>query len=91
MIMHLKVTNTLTGMEWIEENKPHSWESLCLDIMKHHKKFCLVWCDIEGLFTFNGGTEWAMADECGNWDFLPDEYVVEEICDNNFKIAGKKK
>ena len=74
--MKLKVTNTKTGKSWTEENTNHSWQELCLDIMKSHKDFHLIYCDIEGILKF--GEDWYVLDECGSWEYLPKEYQVEK-------------
>ena len=83
--MKLKVTNTKTGKVWIEENTNHSWQDLCLDIMKEHKEehkdFYLVYCDLEGILKLND--IWYMLDECGNWEYMPEEYKIEEIEESN--------
>jgi hypothetical protein len=85
----LKVTNTKTGKVWIDDNNPHSWTDLCLAIMKEHKDFNLVYCDIECLAKGSSWAEvdgiwivkdtWYMLDECGRYEYLPEEYLVEEI------------
>jgi hypothetical protein len=75
--MKLKVTNTKTGKVWIEENINHSWADLCMDIINEHKEFRLVYGDIEGMTEIND--TWYILDECGDWEYLPEEYEVEKI------------
>lgn len=75
--MKLKVTDTETGTVWIRENANHYWEELCLFIMDRHKDFSLIWCDIEGLLRLD--SQWYMLDECGKWEYLPEEFIVEEL------------
>ena len=90
--MKLKVTDKTTGDFWIDDNLPHSWKKLCLFIMERYPDFHLIWCDIECLakgFTWKckdkenlkdwyQAEQWYMLDECGRYEPLPDEFVVEE-------------
>lgn len=88
-MQRLKVTDTKTGKEWIEDNHPHSWQDLCLFIMKRYDDFNLIYCDIECLA--KGQTwkdidseckvcdEWYMLDECGRYEPMPEEFKIEEV------------
>jgi hypothetical protein len=85
-MQRLKVTDTKTGQEWIQNNQPHSWADLCLHIMKRHKEFSLTYCDIECIckgFSWNLKNEleevYYMLDECGRWEYIPEEYKIEEV------------
>jgi len=79
--MKLKVIDTKTGKEWISENSNHYWEDLCLFIMDRYKDFRLIWCDIEGLLCLDN--QWYMLDECGKWEYLPEEFKVEEVVEDD--------
>ena len=72
--MRLEVTNTETGVFWIEENENHSWESLCRDAGLAGQ---LCQCDLECLLKHPDGT-WYLLDECGRWAYLPTKYTVVE-------------
>lgn len=74
--MKLKVTNTKTGKVFEQENTNHAWNELCKDMCKTHPNN-LICCDIECLLT--GGKIWYLLDECGNWEYLPAHYTVEEV------------
>lgn len=85
----MKVTDTKTGKVWNEVNASHSWSDLCLHIMERYPDFHLIWCDIECLAkgktwkvmpdnSWQVGDQWYMLDEMGRYEYLPDEYVVEE-------------
>jgi hypothetical protein len=74
--MILKVTNLKTGEVWTEENTNHSWEKLALSILKDlNHQSALVYCDIEGLAQIDD--QWYILDECGNWEYIPDHYMIE--------------
>ena len=78
--MKYKVTNTKTGQFWIEENEPHSWEELTLDIQKDTK--CgeclrLIYCDMEGIVFLNGA--WLILDECNHYCSIPDHYTIKGV------------
>jgi len=79
----LKVTNTKTGKVWVEENAPHSWEGLVLDMLKVDKDIKLVWCDMECLVECPYGVGWYALDECGAWEYIPGHYTVEVIGEHN--------
>ena len=78
--MKLKVIDKISGKVWIEENKPHSWEELCLFIMDRHEYFKLIYCDIEAIVKHEN--HWLMLDECGSYEFIPDEFIVEAVSDS---------
>ena len=79
----LKVTDTKTGKTWVQDNHPHSWQDLCVFIMKRHKDFQLVYCDIECIakgqtwLTTGIAEQWYMLDECGRYECMPEEFKVE--------------
>jgi hypothetical protein len=73
----LKVTNKKTGKTWMEENRNHSWKDFCLEMLKNHPDMCLVWCDIEGIAKMDD--TWYLLDETGRWEYIPEEYSVEEV------------
>ena len=74
--MILKVTNIKTGEVWIEENTNHSWTDLALEIIKGLPDSFLVYCDIEGIVMLND--IWYILDECGHWEYIPENYKVEK-------------
>ena len=78
--MILKVTNKESGKCWTETNESHSWQPFVLDWMKHDNTIHLVYCDMECLLKGPDG-QWYALDECGNWEYIPDWYKVEEMKD----------
>lgn len=76
-MMKLKVTNRVTGEVWIEENERHSWEKLCLDMMKADDRIHLIWCDIWKIVKIDG--DWIMLDECGHWETISDIYDIVKV------------
>jgi hypothetical protein len=75
--MKLKITNKITGKSWTEENRNHAWEDLVLEMYKTRKSCSLVYCDIEAIICFE--ETWYILDECGHWEYLPQEYTAEEV------------
>ena len=85
--MKLRIKNTETGVEWVEENESHSFCDFALDMMKRDKTISLVYCDIECISKLpnkeewleSGYSGWAILDECGNWEPIPNVYEIEEV------------
>jgi hypothetical protein len=66
---HHLITDTRTGKQYTKD-----LQQLCIDAGLSDR---LTYCDIECLLT--DGETWYMLDECGNWEYLPSVYKVEEV------------
>jgi len=72
----LEITNIKTGRGWREKNTNHAWRELALELSKDVN--CrLIWSHIECIV--RRGDQWAILDECGNWEWLPQWYYVKVV------------
>lgn len=73
-----KITNTETGEiyydGYVSPKIPHKGD---LSQLAVDAKLDLCYSDIEGIAKIND--DWYVLDECGSWDYLPDEYTVEDV------------